>query len=236
MNPLAEILSNSFPIFNKSNVFISELLEVSNLMEVPANTNIIDVNQYIKVIPFLISGLIKIYRVDESGNEIFLYYITSGQSCVMSITTCMENEKSSIKALVEEDSSFIAVPVDKFISLLNKHNLLQSFTYQLFKEKYNELIFAIDNLAFTDTKSRLVQYLKKEAEIKNNKTIQLTHRYIANDLSSSREVISRLLYLLQKEGKDYFEVAFNSSRISTRIFYRNSPFVIQVTLSLFNRL
>ncbi len=200
MNPLAEILSNSFPIFNKSNVFISELLEVSNLMEVPANTNIIDVNQYIKVIPFLISGLIKIYRVDESGNEIFLYYITSGQSCVMSITTCMENEKSSIKALVEEDSSFIAVPVDKFISLLNKHNLLQSFTYQLFKEKYNELIFAIDNLAFTDTKSRLVQYLKKEAEIKNNKTIQLTHRYIANDLSSSREVISRLLYLLQKEG------------------------------------
>ena len=176
-------------------------MNVGQIMKVPAGTVIIDVEKYIKVIPLLIDGLIKIYREDENGNEILLYYITSGQSCVMSITTCMKDEKSSIKALVEEDSVLVAVPVTDFISLLNEYNLLQTFTYDLFKDKYNELIKSIDNLAFTNTKDRLKQYLIRESEVKGNKTISgLTHKQIATDLSTSREVVSRQLYLMQREG------------------------------------
>lgn len=201
MEQIESKLKYTFPSFNKSAEFVTKLIEKGQQMEVPADSTIIGVGEYIKVIPFLIDGLIKIYREDELGNEIFLYYITSGESCVMSITTCLKNEKGSIKAVVEEDSTILAVPVDAFINLLNEYNLLQTFTYDLFRSKYNELIKSIDNLAFTDTKSRLVQYLRTECEVKGSNIISgLTHRKIAHDLATSREVISRMLSLLQREG------------------------------------
>lgn len=201
MEKLENRLKYTFPSFTKSEEFVNKFIESGKQMKVSAGTTIIDVGGYIKVIPFLIDGLIKIYREDAFGNEIFLYYITSGESCVMSITTCMNNEKGSIKAVVEEDSHLLAVPVDSFISLLNEYNLLQTFTYDLFRSKYNELIKSIDNLAFTDTKSRLVQYLRTECEVKGGDTISgLTHRKIATDLATSREVVSRMLSLLQREG------------------------------------
>lgn len=201
MDKIENKLKHTFPSFNKSTEFISKLIETGQQMNVPADTAIIGVGEYIKIIPFLIDGLIKIYREDESGNEIFLYYITSGESCVMSITTCLKNEKGSIKALVVEDSDILAVPVDAFINLLNEYNLLQTFTYDLFRSKFNELIKSIDNLAFTDIKSRLMQYLRTECEVKGVSIISgLTHKKIANDLATSREVISRTLSLLQREG------------------------------------
>ena len=201
MSDFEKKLKHTFPSFLKSPKFIEEFTGTGKEMEIPAGTAIIDAGDYIKVIPFLIDGLIKIYREDEHGNEIFLYYITSGESCVMSITTCLKNEKGSIKAMVEEDSTILAIPVDSFIDLLNEYNLLQTFTYDLFRSKYNELIKSIDNLAFSDTKSRLIQYLKTEASIKGSNTIVgLSHRKIASDLATSREVISRTLSLLQRQG------------------------------------
>ena len=191
----------TFPDFKKSQLFIDELIEAGSILDVPSGTVIINTGEFIKVIPFLIDGLIKIYREDDEGNEILLYYINSGESCVISITASMRNETSSIKALVEEDSTVFAVPNDQFQTLLNSYNLLHSFTYDLFDSKYNQLLDSIDSLAFSDMRSRLMSYLQKEAKSKGVKELHgLTHRQIANDLSSSREVISRLIAILKKEG------------------------------------
>ena len=196
-----EHIKEKFPDFLKSEQFLQKLENSGTLMEVPKDTTIVNVGEYIKVIPFLLEGQIKIYREDDDGKEILLYYINSGESCVMSITTCLKNEKGSIKALVAEDSLLMAVPKDDFIKLLNEFNLLQVFTYDLFRSKYNELIKAIDNLAFNDTSSRIKQYLLRESEIKKTKNLKgLTHKQIAQDLATSREVVSRILHLLQREG------------------------------------
>lgn len=191
-----------FPDFKKSQEFIHELLEYGSIVDIKAGASLIEPGEYIKVIPFLMDGLIKIYREDSEGNEILLYYIKNGESCVISITSSLKDEKSSIKAHVEEDSKILVVPIDKFEYLLNKYNLLHSFTYDLFSTKYNQLINSIDSLAFTDMRTRLHNYLKNESKIKANAIIEgLTHKKIAKDLSTSREVVSRLLSALQKENK-----------------------------------
>lgn len=201
MDDINKQIQTQFPYFNQSSDFISKMIDCGNLMEIKGGTIILNVGEYIRVIPFLLDGLIKIYREDDDGNEILLYYIHNGESCVMSITTCLKNERGSIKAIVEEDSILLAIPKDKFINLLNEHKILHTFTYDLFNSKYNELIDSIDSLAFTDTKSRLIKYLNREVEIRNSNVLSgLTHKKIATDLSTSREVVSRLLYALQKEG------------------------------------
>jgi len=201
IDPKLEVFSK-FPEFKKSNEFTDRLIESGQVMDVPGGTILVNVGDYIKVIPFLLAGLIKIYREDDNGNEILLYYINSGESCVISITASLKDEKSSIKAHVEEDSKILAVPIKDFTDLLSQYNLLHTFTYDLFNIKYNELIKSIDSLAFSDIRTRLFQYLKNEAKVKESLTIKgLTHRKIANDLSTSREVVSRMLSALQKEGK-----------------------------------
>ena len=197
-----ETVLTSFPYFQKSQDFSDELLAVGKVMEVQAGTVLMNVGDYIKVIPFLMEGLLKIYREDDNGNEILLYYIKSGESCVISITASLKNEKSSIKALVDEDSTLLAVPTQEFEKLLSKYNLLHTFTYDLFNQKYNQLIDSIDSLAFTDMRMRLMSYLSMVAEAKGTKEIVgLTHKKMAQDLSTSREVISRLLNAFQKEEK-----------------------------------
>ena len=197
-----ETVLTSFPYFQKSQDFSDELLAVGKVMEVQAGTVLMNVGDYIKVIPFLMEGLLKIYREDDNGNEILLYYIKSGESCVISITASLKNEKSSIKALVDEDSTLLAVPTQEFEKLLSKYNLLHTFTYDLFNQKYNQLIDSIDSLAFTDMRMRLMSYLSMVAEAKGTKEIiGLTHKKIAQDLSTSREVVSRLLNAFQKEEK-----------------------------------
>ena len=197
-----ETVLTSFPYFQKSQDFSDELLAVGKVMEVQAGTVLMNVGDYIKVIPFLMEGLLKIYREDDNGNEILLYYIKSGESCVISITASLKNEKSSIKALVDEDSTLLAVPTQEFEKLLSKYNLLHTFTYDLFNQKYNQLIDSIDSLAFTDMRMRLMSYLSMVAEAKGTKEIVgLTHKKIAQDLSTSREVVSRLLNAFQKAEK-----------------------------------
>jgi len=197
-----QTLQKTFPGFQKTIGFVDSLIDAGQIIEIKSGTTIMDVGDYVKVIPFLIHGLIKIYRENDEGNELLLYYINSGESCVISITTSLKNEKSSIKALVEEDSTILAVPIQKFESLLKEYDLLHTFTYDLFNSKYNELINSIDSLAFSDMRTRLLDYLQKESTVKNSKSISgLTHKQIAMDLSTSREVISRLLNSLQKEGK-----------------------------------
>ena len=120
---------------------------------------------------------------------------------MISITTSLKDEKSAIKALVEEDSQILIIPKDDFRKLLNDYNLLHTFTYNLFTSKYLELINAIDSLAFTDMRTRLMDYLKKIQSAKQiDAIVGLTHKQIAQDLATSREVISRLLNALKKDG------------------------------------
>ncbi|WP_299051259.1 Crp/Fnr family transcriptional regulator [uncultured Polaribacter sp.] len=178
-----------------------ELISISSIVEIKAGTVILKQGAYIKVIPLLISGLAKVFKEEaENGNEVLLYYIKPSESCVMSVTILIRNEKSKVKAVIEEDAKLVIIPADKALKIAKKYPKWNEFIYDLFNLKFEELLNVIETLTFSNKDIRLLAYLKKEAKLKNTSTLKTTHQQIAYDLGSSREVISRLLKNLETEG------------------------------------
>jgi len=118
----------------------------------------------------------------------------------MSLTTLMRNAASQVKAVIVEDSEIVIIPADKALSIAKKYPKWNEFIYELFNHKFHELLNVIEILTFSNKDTRLLEYLKKEAQLKSTNTILTTHQHIADDLGSSREVISRLLKKLETEG------------------------------------
>ena len=148
----------------------------------------------------MLNGLAKVFKEEENGHEVLLYYIKPGESCVMSVTTMLRNEASKVKAVIEEDSEIVVIPSDKAMAIAKKFPRWNEFIYELFNHKFEELLNVIKILTFSNKDIRLLEYLRKEALLKNSQTIHSTHQHIADDLGSSREVISRLLKKLEQEG------------------------------------
>lgn len=196
-----ENFSKLFTTFAKSKELISTFSEIGFIKEFSSNTVILKENSYVKVIPLVLSGLIKVYKEEENGNEVLLYYIKPGESCIMSIMASEKNEKISVKGVVEEDSQLLIIPVEKLRLLRRKFPQWNLFVYQLFNEKFDEVIEMVKILTFSNKEKRLEDYLKKESQIKNTQIIRYSHQEIAQELGSSREVISRLLKKLENEGK-----------------------------------
>jgi len=194
-------LKNSFPQFASSIDLLQEIEKISSIHEFDKETIILKENSYVKGIPLLISGLIKVYKEDESGNEVLLYYIEPGESCIMSIMAAEKNEKISVKGIIEEKSTIVIIPIEKLQYLRRNHPQWNVFVYNLFNEKFDEVIDMIKILTFSNKEKRLEEYLLKEASIKNTTELHHSHQEIANELGSSREVISRLLKRLEIEGK-----------------------------------
>lgn len=186
-----------FPWLNHSKPLLEEFSQEAELKSIPKGTVILHPGDYVKIIPFLVSGLVKVYKEEPNGKEILLYYIKPGESCIMSITTFMKNDKSVVKAVIEEDADIYVLSGPNFEKLAKDHKPMNEFVYGLFRDKYTELVDFIELISFTKQEERLLKYLQKEAKLKNSDTLQLTHQNIADDLGSSREVISRLLKKLQ---------------------------------------
>jgi len=155
---------------------------------------------YAKFIPLVLDGLIKVYKEDYKGNEVLLYYIDKGESCIMSATYCMQNEKSEVKAIVEKPATVILVPANVASEFSRKYLVWNEFIFNLFKSKYSELLHIIQILTFENKDKRLLGYLYNEQKIKGSNTILITHQQIANDIGATREVVSRLLKKLENEG------------------------------------
>lgn len=177
-----------------------ELEEISSIVTFKAGTVILKEGAYVKVIPLMLNGLAKVFKEEEHGHEVLLYYIKPGESCVMSLTTMLRNETSKVKAVIEEDSEIVVIPSDKAIEIAKKYPRWNEFIYELFNHKFEELLNVIKILTFENKDIRLLEYLKKEALLKGGGSIiKSTHQQIAYDLGSSREVISRLLKKLEHD-------------------------------------
>lgn len=194
-------LKNVFPQLALSKALLHEIENISIIQKFDKDTIVLKENSYIKVIPLLISGLIKVYKEDESGNEVLLYYIESGESCIMSIMAAEKNEKITVKGIVEEDVLLVLIPIAKLTQLRKSFPQWNLFVYELFNEKFEEVIDMIKILTFSNKEKRLEEYLLKEASIKKTTEILHSHQEIAKELGSSREVISRLLKKLENDGK-----------------------------------
>lgn len=199
---ISKALDTYFPKLAKLPELKDEIISISNLVEIKSGTIILREGEYIKVIPLLISGLAKVFKEEPNyGNEVLLYYIQPGESCIMSVTTLIREETSHVKAVIEEDATLVLIPADKALSIAKKYPKWNEFIYDLFNLKFDELLKVIEILTFSNKDARLLEYLKKESKLKNTKTLLTTHQQIAYELGSSREVISRLLKKLEGEGK-----------------------------------
>ncbi len=177
-----------------------EIIESSSVKTIDADTMILREGEYLAVLPLVINGLIKVYSTFED-KEIFLYYIRPNESCVMSFSSILKNEASRVFAITEEETTMLLLPANK-IELWNKH--FPQFTklfFQLYELRYLELLTMLQKTIFENLDKRLFDYLKEKALLTETQTIKITHREIANDLGTAREVISRLLKKLEHEEK-----------------------------------
>lgn len=158
-------------------------------------------NSFIQTIPLLVSGLLSVFRTDEDGKEILLYYIQPGESCIMSFLAGMNDDTAKVKAIAEEDSELILIPVDKVSLWVKKYPEWTDYIFKLYHHRFEELLGVINSLVFQKMDERLVQHLLRKSELSHQKTLQVTHQQLADELGTSREVVSRLLKELEKIGR-----------------------------------
>ncbi|MDM1063799.1 Crp/Fnr family transcriptional regulator [Empedobacter falsenii] len=179
---------------------LNEIDELGSLIEFNANDVMIDLNQFIKGMPILLSGAIKIMREDFDEGELLLYFLEKGDTCAMTMACCLGDKQSKIRAVAETDGELVMIPIVKMDEWLAKYPSWRRFIFDSYNNRMEEMLVAIDNLAFNDMNERLKKYLLDVASINKGKVVVKTHQEIAYELNTSRVVISRLLKALEKEG------------------------------------
>ncbi len=169
--------------------------------EVKAGDVIMEYGQFIKSVPLILNGCIKVMRQDDEGKELFLYYLYPGETCAMSLTCCMANQKSEIRAVAEEDSEFITIPIQYLDLWMHDYTDWKNLVMQTYGNRFRDLLNTIDNIAFRNMDERLEEYLFSKTQALQTQMLNTTHQEIATELGTSREVISRLLKQLEKKGK-----------------------------------
>lgn len=180
---------------------INEIHSIGVYKEFKSQTIIINTNSFIISIPLLLEGAIKILREDADGDELVLYYLEKGDTCAVTLSCCVGQTKSKIRAVAETDIKLLMIPKEKMSEWLSKYKTWQEFILQSYHSRLQEFIEAVDTIAFLNMDQRLFKYLRDKALVNHNDSINVTHQEIANDLHTSRVVVSRLLKSLERQGK-----------------------------------
>tara|TARA_R110002049_G_scaffold307720_1_gene509170 strand:- start:3697 stop:4326 length:630 start_codon:yes stop_codon:yes gene_type:complete len=180
---------------------IAEISEKGIFKTFKKNDIIIDIDEPLNFIPLLLTGDIKILREDSDGNELLIYFLEAGDTCTMSLTCCLGTTKSKIRAVAEKDSSLVLIPVQNMQTWFHNNESWRNFILQSYQIRFDEMLEAIDNLAFMKMDERLYKYLKNKVILNDTETILITHQDISEDLNTSRVVVSRLLKQLENESK-----------------------------------
>lgn len=180
---------------------IKEMAEVGTFQSLKRGDKLMDIGNYIKHMPLLFTGSIKVVREDNDGNELLLYFLEKGDTCAFSLTCCIGNKKSEIKAIIVEDAEMILIPVQKMEEWLCKYQTWKNFVFESYNLRLEEMLETIDTLAFMKMDERLYKFLKDKVKLIGSTNIANTHQEIAYNLNTSRVVISRLLKQLENEKK-----------------------------------
>ena len=179
---------------------VKEIEDSGNLKQFSAGDVIVNMDSYIKHIPVVISGSMKVIRTEEDGREILLYYLTPGESCIVSILAGMKNETSKIKAIVEEDAEIMLIPADKAKEWVGKYPEWTDFIFNLYQKRFEELLEVVNSVAFQKIDTRLLHLIKQKTQLYQSKEISVTHQQLADELGITREATSRVLKQMEKEN------------------------------------
>ncbi|MBL4708212.1 MAG: Crp/Fnr family transcriptional regulator [Flavobacteriales bacterium] len=179
---------------------LAEMESVSVQKTIDQGQTLLDIGNVVRSMPLLLSGVIKILREDENGDELLLYFLEQGDTCAMTMNCCIGNSKSEIRAVAETDVELFLIPVQKMEEWIGKYKSWRKFVFDSYHNRFTELLETIDKLAFLKMDDRLLAYLKEKSGVNNNREIKQTHYEIAVDLHTSRVVVSRLLKKLENNG------------------------------------
>ncbi|MDT0645810.1 Crp/Fnr family transcriptional regulator [Zunongwangia sp. F260] len=180
---------------------LQEISETGVLKSAREGEIIMDIGNYITSMPLLLEGAIKILREDKEGNELLLYFLERGDTCALTLSCCLGQTKSEIRAVAEKDTQYIMVPIAKIEEWTTRFKSWRNFVFESYQSRLSEMLETIDTLAFMNMDQRLLRYIQDKAKINQSQELQVTHQQIAYDLNTSRVVISRLLKKLELEGK-----------------------------------
>lgn len=160
---------------------------------------ILNDNAYIRAIPIVTKGSIRVMRSDKEDKEIFLYYIKAGESCIMSFLGGMHHEKSKVKAIAEENTEILFLPMEKVTLFIKEYPQWLEYIFRLYHKRFEELLEVVNAVAFKKMDERLLNFLKRKCEHTKSKTLNITHEQLANELGTARVVVSRLLKQMEVE-------------------------------------
>lgn len=186
--------------FKSSPELIEKLNQFSIRKEYEAGSIILSENSYIRSIPIVTKGILKVIRTDEDGKEILLYYIKAGESCIMSFLGGMHNETSKVKAEVEEDAEVLFLPMDKVSLFIKEYPQWLDYIFRLYHKRFEELLDIVNAITFKKVDDRLLSLLYKKQELTKDHILNITHEQLANELGTARTVVSRLLKQLEENG------------------------------------
>ncbi|OEK00386.1 Crp/Fnr family transcriptional regulator [Roseivirga sp. 4D4] len=180
---------------------IDEIIRFGKEKKLEAEEPLINPGMQANAMPMVVSGTLRIMREDEEGNEVFLYYLEGGDACAMSISCCFSNQISQFKAVAETDVNLWLVPMSLVEGWMAKYPSFRRFVINSYQDRFDELMHTIDSIAFMNMDERLMKYLLDKKQSQGSFVIEKTHEQIAQELNTSRVVISRLLKKLEKEDK-----------------------------------
>lgn len=209
MEEFEKIIAAKFPSFEKE--LLHEMGSVSEIKTFQPGEVLMRTGQYIKSTMLVLDGLVKIYREDNEGNEFFMYYIDAGKACAISLLCAQRQDTSEVKAKTVTEATVLSIPFEKIDQWVAKYKSWNYFALNSYRERFEELLLTLDHTAFRNMDERLIFYLKRHQEKLKSNRIPVSITEIAQELNSSREVISRLLKKLSEKGlleqhRSYIEI------------------------------
>ena len=198
MHMVEEIVKKNFPFFESG--LRSAISEAGSFKEFEANQELIREDQYIKTFPIVLTGMIKVCRTDDAGNELLLYYLRPGEVCTVSLICCMDRTRSRVKAVAEEETTAIVVPVELLDNWISTYQTWKEYVMRSMQMRFDELLNALDSIAFLKMDERLEKFFTDRFSSTGATIFEGSHQDVALAMNSSREVISRLLKQMEKKG------------------------------------
>jgi CRP/FNR family transcriptional regulator len=193
-----ELVKKSFPFFESE--LRDVIAEQGILKSVPEGGTLIEEDQYIRSFPIVLDGVIRVTRMDLDGNELLLYYLKKSEVCTVSLSCCVDRARSRVRAVAEEDSTIIALPVELLDSWMSKYQTWKEFVMVSMRHRFDELLNTLDAVAFLKMDERLERFFIDRYRNTKSTEFSGSHQEIASSLSTSREVISRLLKQMERQG------------------------------------
>jgi CRP/FNR family transcriptional regulator len=194
-----DLLRNNYPLFEEK--LVTEVEELGEFKIFPADEVLMRKGQFIRSTMLVLNGLIKVYREDDEGGEFLMYYLKPGEACALSMVCAAKHEASPIMAKTVTETQVVLVPVDIMSEWVSKYKSWYQFVIETYRSRFDELLLTLDNVAFRSMDERLEFYLKRAQDAQKKNLIDISHQEIANELNTSREVISRLLKKMEQKGR-----------------------------------